>query len=221
MKKLNLILYFAIAVICVMLFSSCKEKVTDVKVNKITLNKEELTLEVGDTEALIATIEPKNATNLKVLWTSDNIAVATVTENGLVAALQKGKATIKVTAVDGNKTAECVIHVPDYRDKWIGEYVGEYIYEFFTIDGQYFTNTIRNVFYNVSVLNDSCLSITYKNWQCKPKISADGYFLYHFDEYRIHYHYVEGNMKNDSIIMEEHCVSPGATSISLHKGKKI
>lgn len=79
-----------------------------VAVESVTLNKTELTLEVGDEETLTATVTPDNATNKTVTWSSSNNAVATVA-NGKVTAVAAGTATITATA-DG-KSATCTVTV--------------------------------------------------------------------------------------------------------------
>lgn len=77
---------------------------------KIYLNKEELTIKVGETFNLEVKIEP-DSVGQKVNWKSEHPEIATVDENGVVTALSEGKATITVTTEDGNKTAECVVTV--------------------------------------------------------------------------------------------------------------
>ena len=62
------------------------------------------------TEKLTATVEPDNATNKNVTWTTSNAAIATV-NNGEVTAKAAGTATITVTTADGNKTATCAVTV--------------------------------------------------------------------------------------------------------------
>ena len=79
-----------------------------VAVESVTLNKTELTLEVGDEETLTATVAPNNATNKTVTWSSSDNAVATV-ENGKVTAIAAGTATI--TAKAGDKTDTCSVTV--------------------------------------------------------------------------------------------------------------
>ena len=49
-----------------------------VSVTGVSLDKTELSLTVGDTETLTATITPDNATNKNVTWSSDDTSVATV-----------------------------------------------------------------------------------------------------------------------------------------------
>ncbi len=83
---------------------------TTVAVTGVSLNKSSLDLTVGDTETLVATVAPSNATNKNVTWESSNAAVASVA-NGLVTALAEGNATVTVKTVDGNKTATCAVAV--------------------------------------------------------------------------------------------------------------
>lgn len=84
---------------------------TNVPVNHVLLNKTSTTLTVGNTETLTATVEPANATNKAVTWSSDNSGVATVS-NGVVTAVTPGTATITVTAQgDSTKSASCTVTV--------------------------------------------------------------------------------------------------------------
>ena len=84
-----------------------------VAVTGVTLNKTELSMTVGDSFQLVATISPKDATNQKVTWKSSDSNVADVDQEGLVAAVKAGKATITVTTEDGKKTATCTITVKE------------------------------------------------------------------------------------------------------------
>ena len=80
-------------------------------VTNITLDKTELSLYTEGSETLTATIEPDNATNKNVTWSSNNEAVATV-DNGKVTAVKEGTATITVTAQDGSGvSASCSVTV--------------------------------------------------------------------------------------------------------------
>ena len=82
-----------------------------VSVTGVSLNKDSLNLYVGDNETLTATVEPTDATNQKVTWSSSAESVATVDANGVVAAVAPGTATITVTTEDGGKTATCAVTV--------------------------------------------------------------------------------------------------------------
>jgi len=80
-------------------------------VTGITLEYSELSLGLGDTLTLTAVIEPSNASNKTVTWTSDNESVATVSATGDVYGVSVGAATITVTTKDGGFTAACIIKV--------------------------------------------------------------------------------------------------------------
>lgn len=82
-----------------------------VPVTGVRLNKTSMELETGDSEQLTATVEPENATNKSVTWTSNNDSVATVDASGNIEAISAGAATITVTTVDGGKTATCALTV--------------------------------------------------------------------------------------------------------------
>ena len=79
-----------------------------VLVTSVTLNTSELSLYTGQSEILTATVQPEDATNKNVTWSSDKPEVATV-ENGEVTAKAAGTATITATA-DG-KSATCTVTV--------------------------------------------------------------------------------------------------------------
>lgn len=89
---------------------------TTVDVTGVSLNKTTTTLTVGDTETLTATVNPDDATNKTVTWSSSDTAVATV-ENGVVTAVGSGTANITATATNGtddtsdDKTATCAVTV--------------------------------------------------------------------------------------------------------------
>ncbi|OUN45566.1 hypothetical protein B5G26_00630 [Anaerotignum lactatifermentans] len=80
-------------------------------VTGVKLEPTEIILDVNGTRTLTATVEPANATNQKVTWSSDNESVATVDNSGNVTAKAAGTATITVTTEDGAKTATCKVTV--------------------------------------------------------------------------------------------------------------
>ncbi len=91
--------------------ATCKVTVTQ-PVTKITLNKTSLDLLVNKSETLTATVNPNNASNKAVKWSSSNTKVATVDANGLVKAVGVGSATITATAADGSGVkATCKVTV--------------------------------------------------------------------------------------------------------------
>lgn len=93
--------FFAIALAALTLgFVACKDK--EPQADKLSLNKTEVTIAVGETAQLTA--------NLDVTWASSNEAVATV-DAGLVKGIAAGEANI--TAKAGDQTAVCKITVTD------------------------------------------------------------------------------------------------------------
>ena len=77
-------------------------------VEGVTLDKDNLTLNLGETAQLTATVSPDTA-DKTVTWTSSDTNIATVDANGVVTAVGYGNATITVTA--GGKTATCTVTV--------------------------------------------------------------------------------------------------------------
>ena len=84
-----------------------KESDDPVAVTGVKLAYNDLTLKIGKSFTLIATVEPANATNKAVTWSSSNSTVASVTNKGVVQAKAAGTADITVTTADGGHTATC------------------------------------------------------------------------------------------------------------------
>lgn len=88
-------------------------KTTAQAVTGVSLDKTELSLEVGKTATLKATVAPADASNKGVNWASANEDIATVDSKGVVTGVKAGTATIKVGTKDGNKSAEVKVTVTD------------------------------------------------------------------------------------------------------------
>ena len=84
-----------------------KEESDPVAVTGVKLSFTTLTQKIGTSFTLVATIEPANATNKTVTWSSSNSTVASVTNMGVVQAKAAGTADITVTTADGGHTATC------------------------------------------------------------------------------------------------------------------
>ena len=92
--------------------ATCWVNVTDIKVTSITLNKTTLNIKTGATEQLTAKVQPTDATNSKVTWSSNDKDVAEVDQTGMITAKKEGSAVITVKAQDGSgKTATCQVTV--------------------------------------------------------------------------------------------------------------
>jgi formylglycine-generating enzyme required for sulfatase activity len=87
----------------------------------VTLDRKTLSLVVGDEETLTATIDPGDATDKTLTWTSSAPEVAAV-EAGTVTAVSKGTATVTVSTANG-RTDACEVTVNDADGGYIVETV--------------------------------------------------------------------------------------------------
>ena len=81
-----------------------------VAVSGVSISEGNQELEIGQTIQLTAVVEPEDATNKNVSWSSSEEAIATVSETGLVTAVGEGTASITVTTEDGNFTDSITIN---------------------------------------------------------------------------------------------------------------
>lgn len=89
----------------------CKVTVIQ-KVTGVTLDKESASLRIGEeTLQLNAVVEPSDASDKSLLWTSSEEGVASVSETGLVTPLAPGETVITATTVDGEFSATCTVTV--------------------------------------------------------------------------------------------------------------
>ena len=79
-------------------------------VTGVNLNKSSMSLEVGKSETLVATVLPEDARDKTVTWSSDKESVATV-KDGVVTAVSPGTAIITVAAGAGAFKKTCVVTV--------------------------------------------------------------------------------------------------------------
>lgn len=81
-------------------------------VTNVTLNKEKLELQKGQSSQLTATVLPEDADDKSLVWTVDPNNIAVVDTTGKVVAMEVGTATIKATSNDNPaKYAECSLTV--------------------------------------------------------------------------------------------------------------
>lgn len=88
-------------------FAECDISVKERKVSLIKLSKAEITIEVGSYETLTASIEPNDADNKSLLWSSDSANIAKVDETGKVTAVAEGKTVIHAKSYDGSIVSDC------------------------------------------------------------------------------------------------------------------
>lgn len=106
---LSLFLVFSIIPGNLMQVDAAKKKT--VKVKTVKLNKKSVTLVVGEKITLKANLSPKKTTQKKLVWSTSNKKIATVTSKGVVKAKKKGKATITVKVKGTSKKATCKVTV--------------------------------------------------------------------------------------------------------------
>ena len=83
---------------------------SEIHATEISLNVNNTTLIVGNTQSLIATITPANTTNQNITWSSSDSLVATVDVFGNIVAKAPGIAVIVATTSNG-KTVSCTVIV--------------------------------------------------------------------------------------------------------------
>ena len=86
------------------------EATGDTAVTSVKLNRSALSLEVGETGKLSATVRPDSAADKSIIWSSNKTDVASVSLNGTVTAKKAGTAVITATATNG-KSASCTVTV--------------------------------------------------------------------------------------------------------------
>ena len=81
-------------------------------VSQVEINKSTLTLGVGSSEQLVATITPENATELGITWESSDPTKATVDQLGFVIGVATGTAEITATSDDNPEATDtCTVTV--------------------------------------------------------------------------------------------------------------
>lgn len=93
------------------LTASCTITVNSIVPASITLNEQSLSLIVGNTSQLSATVSPNDAKDKSVSWSSSDANIATVSQDGLITAIAPGTATITAKTNTGGLTATCSVEV--------------------------------------------------------------------------------------------------------------
>jgi len=158
--------------------ATCTVTVQAVAVTGVSLSKHALSLQIGQSETLVATVAPATATNKNVTWTSSKNSVATVDANGKVTGVVAGTAVITVTTADGSKTDICSVDItagPPVPATDLTTHVPE-IYEAKDIAGGYngtlavFNSREYEVYY-AGKTTDSYMTVDVKPCQKQPGIT--------------------------------------------------
>jgi uncharacterized protein YjdB len=97
--------------------ATCAVTVIPVPVSGISLNKSSLSLLVNETSSLAVTVQPENAANKSVTWSSSDQAIVTVDDSGNITAISIGTAQVTATTVDGGYPAICNVEVVSITSK--------------------------------------------------------------------------------------------------------
>lgn len=84
---------------------------SNVAVTGISLSQKTKTMDINTFSELVATLEPANATNQAITWSTDNENVVKVDQQGALASKAVGKAIITATSQDGNFSATTTVTV--------------------------------------------------------------------------------------------------------------
>ena len=100
------------------LVAECLVTVEPIYVTSITLNFDSIALfNNNDSQTLIATVLPENATFRTVEWSSSDSTVVTVSPEGRVTGLKEGTAVVYAASTDGSEiVASCPVRVKVWTD---------------------------------------------------------------------------------------------------------
>ena len=93
-----------------------------IAVSSVILNSSELTIVEGESSDLTATVQPADATDKTVVWSSDKPSVAEVSEGGRVTALSEGVAVITAKSGDVSSTCTVTVKAQSAGNNYIDEY---------------------------------------------------------------------------------------------------
>ncbi len=94
---------------CGNVYQYCEVNVEPIAAESVVLSQIEITMRIGQSGTLTATVLPDDTTDKTVMWESSDTGVADVDSNGIVTAYAIGTATI--TATCGDASATCIVTV--------------------------------------------------------------------------------------------------------------
>ena len=96
--------------------ATCTVTVNPINVTGVIISKTELSLGVGISETITASVSPTNADNPNINWSTSDSSIATVS-GGTITGVAEGTATITATsAADSTKKATCTVTVTAVTD---------------------------------------------------------------------------------------------------------
>ncbi|MGM9937793.1 MAG: Ig-like domain-containing protein, partial [Candidatus Ornithomonoglobus sp.] len=97
------------------LTASCTVTVWSTPVTGVSVD-ESLSIGIGCSKQLTASVLPENASDQNVTWSSSNTAVATVDKNGNVTGNTTGAALITATTEEGGFTDSCIVNIVPLKE---------------------------------------------------------------------------------------------------------
>lgn len=95
-----------------------------VPVTSVTIVEDDMTIDIGQTVQLTATVEPADATNKEIIWTSDEPGIASVNSLGQIMGLSDGTAVIKAESdADSTIFDQITLIVMSEGDRIIGDLI--------------------------------------------------------------------------------------------------
>jgi len=91
--------------------SITQEATVRLETGSVLLNKSTLSLNVGESSTLVATVMPTTSVNKNVIWTSSNTSIATIDNTGKITAIGNGTTTITVKTENGGYIETCTVTV--------------------------------------------------------------------------------------------------------------
>ena len=110
----------------------------------IAFSESTLSLLIGEEQPTALVFTPANADDRRVVYTSSDTAVATVSSQGVITARGRGKAIVWARTVGGGQTAECQVSVQHFTERisvWLS---GTWIYESDNLVSACARMTLRN-----------------------------------------------------------------------------
>ncbi len=110
LRKISLFVLMTAAIIVIIGVTACQKYVVSIRLDQASIS-----ISRGECHNLTANVEPANASNKAVIWTSNDESIAIVNKNGIVTGLGVGTAAITVTTADGGFTDTCTVTVADFK----------------------------------------------------------------------------------------------------------
>ena len=119
-KKIDFIIYgLIIFIIGTLAFIFLYNPDKSIKLEKIVLDKKEITILINEKRKINVTFVPENATDKAIKWTSSNPSVAIVNEYGIVSSLSVGETDIIVSASNIGIKESCHVTVTSIKGEKI------------------------------------------------------------------------------------------------------